>query len=71
VARKHSKTLPGGFDLSTFAPGESPPLSQPCATEIGICKSNRPSYLPGQFEILCGWARTSPRTMELVGFGPR
>jgi hypothetical protein len=53
-ARKYSKTLPGSLDLSPLAAGESRPLGQSCATEIGICIGNCPICLPGQFEILSG-----------------
>jgi hypothetical protein len=39
-AWKYSKTLPGNFDLSALAAGESHPLSRSSATEIGICIGN-------------------------------
>jgi hypothetical protein len=32
------KTLPGSFDLSSLATGESLPLCQSCGTEIAVCK---------------------------------
>ena len=34
--------------------GESLPLTQSSATEIGICTGNYPGCLPGRCEIFCG-----------------
>jgi hypothetical protein len=39
-AQKIVKTLPASFDLPALAAGESHPLSQSSATEIGICIGN-------------------------------
>ena len=53
----NTKTSRGGFDLSALAAGESHPLSQSSATEIGICMGDCPRRLLGQFEIF-GWIAT-------------
>ena len=47
----------GGFDLSALAAGEFHPRGQSSATETGICIGNCLRCLPGQFEILSGFAR--------------
>ena len=50
--------------MSGLVAGESLPLTQSSATEIGICTSNYSPCLPGRFEIFCG-PRDSPQAIRI------